>query len=144
VKNIVKDNNAVKILWDKMQKFSLMRKEDSSKYLLTDRNIQVQFKKIKDEELKEETVFVLFTDISKIKKLEASKAETKYELLMTTVTHELRTPASSALSMLELLKTKNTDADEECREFIEIGINSCLLLLNLISDIMVTIVTSVI
>ena len=104
----------------------------------------MQFKKIKDEELKEETVFVLFTDISKIKKLEASKAETKYELLMTTVTHELRTPASSALSMLELLKTKNTDADEECREFIEIGINSCLLLLNLISDSMVAIVKSII
>ena len=137
VKNILKlsreDN---KNLWEKIQTFSTGRKQESSKYLLEDDRIQVQFKKIKDEELNEETLFLLFADISIVKKLEAARADAKYkEMLMTTITHELRTPTTSTLTMLELLKTRQID--KESRNYIQIGINSCLLLLNLISDIMV-------
>jgi signal transduction histidine kinase len=123
-------------VWEKINKFRAKEKEESSKYLMEDGKIQVQFKKIKDEELNEETLFILFTDISIVKKLEEARAESKYkEMLMTTITHELRTPTTSTLSMLELMKTK--PMDKEGQDYIQMAINSCLLLLNLISDIMV-------
>ena len=123
-------------MWEKINKFRAKEKEESSKYLMEDGKIQVQFKKIKDEELNEETLFILFTDISIVKKLEEARAESKYkEMLMTTITHELRTPTTSTLSMLELMKTK--PMDKEGQDYIQMAINSCLLLLNLISDIMV-------
>jgi signal transduction histidine kinase len=80
-------------------------------------------------------LLVVLKDISVIQKLEKTKAESEYkEMLMRTVTHELRTPISGVISMLELL---DPICPQQGQNYIQVAKNSSLLLLNLINDIMV-------
>ena len=135
MRNISKTNEAGrKSLGKKIGKGTLQGKL----YLMDGNQIQIQCKEISSEDgLNSKSLFILFTDISMIQKLESAKAESKYkEMLMTTITHELRTPTNGTLSMLELLQSQNLD--DQGKDFLQIGVNSCHLLLNLINDILVS------
>ena len=123
-----------KRLSDCIKKFS--KKENLNKvYIVEGKNIQIQCQEIAEEGIG--SFVLLLSDISLIKDCEAARTEAKHkEMLMATVTHELRTPTNATLSMLQVLKEKD-QLDEEGRNFIQIAINSCFLLLNLINDILV-------
>jgi signal transduction histidine kinase len=80
-----------------------------------------------------DTLLVLFEDISPL--VEKSKADLKCkEMQMVTVTHELRTPVSGILSLLELLQF---ETNPKGKQYVQIIINIAHFLLNLINDIMV-------
>jgi signal transduction histidine kinase len=78
---------------------------------------------------------ILFHDVSAI--VFKSNAECKYkEMLMVTITHELRTPVSGIMTVLHLLKDLT---NSQGREYINIALSTAHLLLNLINDMMVLI-----
>ena len=79
------------------------------------------------------SLLVLMKNISPL--IEKAQADLKYkEMQMVTVTHELRTPVSGILSLLDLLQH---ESNHKGNEFINIIRNIAHFLLNLINDIMV-------
>jgi signal transduction histidine kinase len=95
--------------------------------------ISVKFEKIIFEN--EMTNLYVFKDNTLIQKIEKAEAESKYkEILMTTVTHELRTPVNGIKGNLELLKDHTS---QDGKIFIKVSLHSCDLLINLINDILV-------
>jgi two-component system, NarL family, capsular synthesis sensor histidine kinase RcsC len=104
----------------------LSEKEGSSlKFELKYRKIIFQQKK---------ALMFILRDVGMLEKLLQVQKESKYkEMLMTTVTHELRTPVNGILSNVEMLREY---VPQEAQIFITVSENSCLLLINLINDIL--------
>jgi len=97
------------------------------------RLLQIQGKEFVNE--KQKSLFLVLSDISILQNIEEAKLQAK-EMTVATVTHELRTPANSILSMLTLLKKPNLKRSDFL-QFVKVAISSTMLLLNLINDIMV-------
>jgi signal transduction histidine kinase len=97
------------------------------------RLLQIQGKEFVNE--KQKSLFLVLSDISILQNIEEAKLQAK-EMTVATVTHELRTPANSILSMLTLLKKPNLKRSDFL-QFLKVAISSTMLLLNLINDIMV-------
>ena len=96
-------------------------------------NIHLKFVKTNYES--QEAILVLFKDVSLFKEYEKVKYETKFKsILMTTITHELRTPVNGILGMIQVLKQC---ANPESLEYLLVAESSCHLLINLINDILV-------
>ena len=74
VRNILKDSEVGwKGIWEKIDSVK-KKKQENKKYLIKGETIQLQLMEMLDEELHSESLFLLFTDISTIQKMEAAKA----------------------------------------------------------------------
>jgi two-component system, NarL family, capsular synthesis sensor histidine kinase RcsC len=80
-------------------------------------------------------VLVVFKDFSIIKECEKAKWETKFKsVLMSTITHELRTPVNAIFGMIQLLKKYVSD---DGLHYLLVSESSAHLLTSLINDILV-------
>jgi two-component system, NarL family, capsular synthesis sensor histidine kinase RcsC len=96
-------------------------------------NFELKYRKIVFNHKK--SLMLVLRDVGMLQKLLKVQKESKYkEMLMTTVTHELRTPVNGILSNVEMLREY---VPQEAQIFITVSENSCLLLINLINDILV-------
>ncbi|WP_052507342.1 response regulator [Desulfonatronovibrio magnus] len=91
----------------------------------------------------EKGALVFFQDISQRKKDQKALLKAKNEAeaasqakgrFLDNMSHEIRTPINGMMGMLQLLQMGNLDEDQ--REYIELGIQSCTRLTRLLGDIM--------
>ena len=78
---------------------------------------------------------IIIKDMSLMRDLEESKSRNKYkEMLMATITHDMRTPVNSVLVMINLIEES---IPTNKIQFLKIAKSSCNLLLHLIHDVLV-------